>query len=71
MRILESAIASVGDTVSSKSSPEDGEDSNVTLTGSSVILTPDQEEEKSNTVVLSDQVVVADQVVTSDSIVKG
>lgn len=70
VRILESAIASVGDTVSNKSSPDDGEDSNVTLTGSSVILTPDQEEEKKNTLIVSDQVVVADQVVASDSFVK-
>lgn len=67
--ILESAIASVGDVVSSKSSQEDGDDSNVTLTGSSVILTPDKEEEV-NTSVMSDQVVVADRVVVPDAVAK-
>nr|XP_045597779.1 serine/threonine-protein kinase 10-like isoform X6 [Procambarus clarkii] len=60
VRILESAIASAGDTASSKSSQEDGDISNVTLTGSSVILTPDKEDV--NNTVMPDQVVVADSV---------
>ncbi|XP_042211775.1 serine/threonine-protein kinase 10-like isoform X3 [Homarus americanus] len=69
VQILESAIASVGDTVSSKSSQEDGEDSNVTLASTSVILTPEKEK-KLDTVVLSDQVVAADQVKAPDSSAK-
>lgn len=47
VRILESAIASAGDIASSKSSQEDDAGiEDVTLTGTSVILTPDQEAEE-------------------------
>lgn len=47
VRILESAIASAGDIASSKSSQEDDAGiEDVTLTGTSVILTPDQETEE-------------------------
>lgn len=57
MRILESAIESGGDIVSSKSSPEDGEeDANITLQGSAVVISPDQEKDKKSRVVTPDPV---------------
>lgn len=53
VRILESAIDSAVDTASMRSSQEEGEEANVTLAGTSVILTPDKGEEETSTVLVS------------------
>lgn len=60
VRILESAIESASETTSDKSSLEDGEDVNVTLTGTSVILSPDKEVDETDNHVV-DQDIVQDK----------
>lgn len=53
VRILESAIESAVETASNRSSQDEGEEANVTLAGTSVILTPDLVEEEESTVLVS------------------
>lgn len=70
VRILESAIEGASDIVSSKSSPEEGEEeeeaTSITLEGSAVILNPDQGEDRSHRAVIT-----PDKVMVSDSSAKG
>ncbi|XP_027236505.1 STE20-like serine/threonine-protein kinase isoform X11 [Penaeus vannamei] len=71
VRILESAIESAVETASNRSSQDEGEEANVTLAGTSVILTPDHVEEEESTVLVSavqdkDEGVVEVQVITND-----
>lgn len=61
---LDSAIKSVEDSPSSKVTPDPEKDSTVTLSGSSVILSPDEAE-------LKDDAVIATDDVSSDSASKG
>ncbi|XP_042874433.1 serine/threonine-protein kinase 10-like isoform X3 [Penaeus japonicus] len=71
VRILESAIESAVETASNRSSQDEGEEANVTLAGTSVILTPDLVEEEESTVLVStvqdkEDGVVEVQVITND-----
>lgn len=61
VRILESAIESAVETASSKSSQDDFEDINVTLTGTSVILSPDDKEMDETDSQVADQEVVQEK----------
>lgn len=61
---LDSAIESVMDVALNKCTQDHEKDSTVTLSGSSVILSPDEEE-------MREDVVVSDEVVSLDSLPKG
>lgn len=61
---LDSAIESAMDTSLNKTTQDHEKDSTVTLTGSSVILSPDEEE-------MREDLVISDEVVSVDSLPKG